>query len=217
MESLIASPEKITRRERILRAAKKLFLQNGYENTSVRQIVDEADTSMGNLYYHFPDKLSILKVICQQFVSILREQTREVHNLSLSPEIGFALDFRIGLINTLEDPKLSQLWLVVRKIPEIYKYSLENKRNRLKTFFGDRFLDDELGFLAIAIQGIADSFYAQKGEGYLSENAVMLSKHIIDYSLRLLGHSPSEIDKVIKEVDKYILERHITTSKYFVY
>jgi AcrR family transcriptional regulator len=199
----------------ILKAAKKLFSEQGYDNTSVRDIVKAADTSMGNLYYYFPNKLTILQTICQGYIDILRGQISQIHALSLPPEVGFALDFKIGYINTLENEKLFPLWLAIRKIPEIHKHSLENKKIRLRTFFGDRFPSEELDILAIAIQGIADSFYEQKGAGNIDESALSPSYKIIDYSLRLLGYSPQGIAVVIEQVESYIQQHQITVGEYF--
>jgi len=203
------------KREAILRAAKKLFMEQGYRNTSVRQIVKEADTSMGNLYFHFKNKLEIVTVISKDFMDILRSQIKQVHDLGFSPEIGFALDFRIGYITTLEDQRLSQLWLVVRNTPPIHQYSLENKRIRLMTFFSDRIKKDELDLLAHAMQGIADSFFEQKKAGTLRVDSVILSNTIIDYSLRLLEFPKSQIKNAIEEVEKYIEAKHISTDAYF--
>ena len=174
------------KRVEIISVAKRLFVENGYENTSVRDIVKEAGTSMGNLYFHFPNKLNILKLVCKEFISILRNKIYKVHAMGLKPEVGFALAFRIGYITTLEDPKLSKFWLEVRNISEIHYFSLENKKIRLKTFFGNRISDAELTFLAAAMQGIADSVYEQKREGNLSGSSSILSNIIIDYCLRLL-------------------------------
>ncbi len=215
MDTFVPVRKASRRREDILRAAKKLFLEKGYEKTSVREIVEEAGTSMGNLYHHFPDKFAILKVLCKGFIDILRNQIAEVQQMSLRPEVAFALDFRVGFITTLEDPKLSQMWLLVRNHPEIHEYSLENKRIRLRTFFGNRFSDEEVNYLAIATQGIADAFFSQKRAGKLVEDASTLSNHIIDYSLRLLGYSQPEIERAIQEAEKYLIEKHIKTAAYF--
>ncbi|MDQ7065445.1 MAG: TetR/AcrR family transcriptional regulator [candidate division KSB1 bacterium] len=209
------SAQHFKKRDEILRAAKKLFLEQGYEKTSVRQIVEEANTSMGNLYHHFPDKWSILKAICKDFVAVLRRQIQVIHGLALRPELGFALDFRIGYLTTLEDPKMSRLWLLVRNFPEIHEYSLENKRVRLKTFFGDRFTEEEYNFLAVAIQGIADSFFALKRQGNLADNSSVLSDYIIDFSLRLLGYSRDEIAMVLKEVNELIKDHPVVTTQFF--
>lgn len=204
-----------TKRNIILRTSRKLFAEKGFENTSVRQIVEAANTSMGNLYFHFPNKMEILKIICKDFVNILRNQIYKIHSMSFRPEVGFALDFRIGYITTLEHPKTSKLWAASQNIPEIHQYSLENKRIRLKTFFCDRISSDEIDLLAIAIQGIADGIFDQKREGNIKGNSAKLSNTIIDYSLRLLGYSKSEIEQVIQEVDDYIKAHHITINRYF--
>ncbi len=202
--------------EDIIKAAKKLFSEQGYENTTVRQIVKEANTSMGNLYFHFPNKLSILKYMCKNYIDILRDQIPKIHELSLPPDVAYTLDLKIGYINTLENPKLFPLWLVIRRIPEIHKYSLTNKKVRLKTFFGDLKSDEELDILAIAIQGITDSFYEQKGEGKFKNSPLKVSDLILDYSLRLLGYSEQEIKNAIQEADKYIEKENITIDEYFL-
>jgi len=49
------------KRNNILRTAKRLFLNQGYNKTTIRQIIKEANTSTGNFY--FPDKLSIYQHI----------------------------------------------------------------------------------------------------------------------------------------------------------
>lgn len=215
MKSAMAVKENYTKREDILKAAFRLFTEKGYEKTSVRQIVEEANTSMGNLYFHFPNKQSILEYICSEFVDELREQIHKIHDLRFSPEVGFALDFKIGYLVTLEDSKFSRIFSIARNTPDIHKHSLENKKIRLKKFFGDRIQPEELDILAIAIQGIADAIFEQKRTGILNINSNKLSNVIIDYSLRLLGFDCVRIQEVIAEIDKYIDEEHITSADYF--
>jgi len=215
MSSSTITKDTQTKREAIIRAAFKLFTEKGYENTSVRQIVDEANTSMGNLYFHFPDKLSILKYICDEFVGVLRKQIDRIHEMNFSPEVGFALDFRIGYLATLEDPTFSHIFTIARSTPEIHQHSLENKKIRLATFFGDRIPSEELDSLAIAMQGIADSFFEQKRNGLLDVSSQKISNTIIEYTLRLLGFEHDRINEVIREVEKYIEKEHITSAEYF--
>jgi AcrR family transcriptional regulator len=204
------------KRETIMQVSRKLFAEKGYEKTSVRELVEAAETSMGNLYFHFPNKLEILKVICKEFVNRLRQQIYKIHEMDFSPETGFALDFKIGYITTLEHPKTSRFWSASRNIPEIHKYSLENKRIRLQTFFGDRLHPGETELLAIAIQGIADGIFEQKRQGRVSGDSPVLSNTIIDYSLRLLGYSAAEITKAITDMDNYIKNNPEIIDRYFL-
>ena len=45
-----------TRREEILQAAKELFLEQGYESTTILRIVDRVVVFSPALYLYFPDK-----------------------------------------------------------------------------------------------------------------------------------------------------------------
>lgn len=49
-------------RTRILDAAQRLFMAQGYEHTSIQNIVDElGDLSKGAIYHHFKSKEAILR------------------------------------------------------------------------------------------------------------------------------------------------------------
>lgn len=203
------------KRDEIIKAALKLFSEIGYENTTVRQIVAEANTSMGNLYFHFQTKQSILEFLCSDFVGGLRKQIQKIHDMNFSPEVGFALDFRIGYLATLEDKTFSKIFAIARNTPKIHQHSLENKRIRLETFFGNNIPAKELDIIAIAIQGIADAIFEQKHNRSLKVDSDKLSNTIVDYSLRLLGYSQFRIQEIIAEVNQYIKENDFTPKEFF--
>ncbi|MFX1452616.1 MAG: TetR/AcrR family transcriptional regulator, partial [Promethearchaeota archaeon] len=48
--------EKEQRREDIIDAAEKLFLTQGFENTTMKQIANEAEYSKGTLYNYYKSK-----------------------------------------------------------------------------------------------------------------------------------------------------------------
>jgi AcrR family transcriptional regulator len=52
--------EKETLKTLILKGAKKLFLEKGIEQTTIRNIADEIDYSVGTVYVYFKDKNAIL-------------------------------------------------------------------------------------------------------------------------------------------------------------
>ncbi len=53
-------------RARILAAARRLFATRGYEATTMQHVVQEAGTSVGNLYFYFPNKDALLKALGEQ-------------------------------------------------------------------------------------------------------------------------------------------------------
>lgn len=58
-------------REQILEAARALFVRCGYEAVTMRDIADRIGYTATALYYHFPDKASLLHELCQRdFLSL---------------------------------------------------------------------------------------------------------------------------------------------------
>ena len=53
-------------RKKILDAAAALFLENGFENTTIMQIVNRADIVKGTFYLHFQTKTELLVVLGRQ-------------------------------------------------------------------------------------------------------------------------------------------------------
>jgi AcrR family transcriptional regulator len=55
-----------TRREEILQAAKELFLEQGYDSTTIRRIADRVGISAPALYLYFTDKEALMLALCDQ-------------------------------------------------------------------------------------------------------------------------------------------------------
>lgn len=53
---------------RILEAAQRLFVEKGYDATSMRDIADDLGTSPGAFYHHFPSKEAVLFSVCSPLV-----------------------------------------------------------------------------------------------------------------------------------------------------
>jgi AcrR family transcriptional regulator len=60
-------------RERILAVANELFIEQGYEGTSLREIADRLDITKAALYYHFRSKDEILTTLLEPFDTLLDE------------------------------------------------------------------------------------------------------------------------------------------------
>lgn len=53
-------------REQILEAARALFVSRGYEAVTMRELADRIGYTATALYYHFPDKASLLHELCRR-------------------------------------------------------------------------------------------------------------------------------------------------------
>ena len=53
------------RKQEILATAEQLFCRNGYEQTSVQDIIDCLHSSKGSFYHHYASKEALLEGICR--------------------------------------------------------------------------------------------------------------------------------------------------------
>ncbi|HRP62410.1 MAG TPA: TetR/AcrR family transcriptional regulator [Phycisphaerales bacterium] len=58
-------------RDRILEAARQLFLAQGYTATGIAQILKHADAKSGSLYYFFPTKEDLLLAVLERYKELL--------------------------------------------------------------------------------------------------------------------------------------------------
>ena len=78
-------PRKNTRntKGRIISAAWKLFYEQGYEDTTVEDIVFESETSKGSFYHYFDGKDALLGTLANVF-----DEKYEELKETMSPELG---------------------------------------------------------------------------------------------------------------------------------
>lgn len=85
--------EKLARKEEIIRAAEKLFLENGFENTSVDDISREAKFTKRTIYQYFANKEDLF------FAVEIKEVKKLNKNLNKAFEEGKTASEKIQLSN----------------------------------------------------------------------------------------------------------------------
>lgn len=70
-----AAPDPVvdSARSRILDEAANLFLQRGYEGTSLRHLAEVVGMKAGSLYYHFSSKDELLTTILERGIEVMHE------------------------------------------------------------------------------------------------------------------------------------------------
>ncbi len=85
------------RRERILAAATRLFADQGFQATTVRQVADAVDVLSGSLYHHFATKEDILAAIVRETVERTRDTARAIAEIPESADLRLARLVRASL------------------------------------------------------------------------------------------------------------------------
>lgn len=92
---------RIGTRDEILATALELFLAQGYDATSLREIAERLDITKAALYYHFPAKEQLVVELTRQFLNDLADllaTARADRSGERSPSRNELLDAYLGLL-----------------------------------------------------------------------------------------------------------------------
>jgi AcrR family transcriptional regulator len=139
-------PKKIPGLEdNILKAAGRLFLTNGYSETSMGQVAAEAGTSVGNLYNYFPAKKDLFLSGRRRWLEGFSEEVAELANQGGDPFVllertlikllsfmgqwgGFLEDF---LAVTARDVSKEELTVLKKEMRNEFRLSVVEKVDSL--------------------------------------------------------------------------------------
>src|ERR1700722_16392883 len=77
------STEAVTLRQRIIDAAGKVFVDEGYQNLSMRRVAQEAGCSQMAMYRHFANKEALTQHLCSQlYTRFAAKMNRELDSVT---------------------------------------------------------------------------------------------------------------------------------------
>lgn len=105
--------KKIETKEKIFKAALSLFLEKGFENTTVEEITEKADVGKGTFFNYFPRKESILIYLGERRMEAIQEAFRETISEDLTIEAILKRIFEILAQENLKEKPLVK-WIVMQ-------------------------------------------------------------------------------------------------------
>jgi AcrR family transcriptional regulator len=114
------SRERQETRERILEAAREMFVELGYEATTMRAIADRIEYTPTAIYHHFRNKEALLSELCAQDFRALATAFQRIGRIE-DPVERLRRAGRTYVEFGLEHPMQYQLMFMTRKPPDIMK------------------------------------------------------------------------------------------------
>lgn len=97
--------EKEELRGQILQAAASLFVEEGFENVSMRKIADRIEYSPATIYLYFKDKAELCQSICVELFDLLCRDLEALQKQKLPPEEMLRQCFRTYIDFGLAHPQ----------------------------------------------------------------------------------------------------------------
>ena len=152
-------------RKKILTACVRLFLEQGYKNTSVSQIVDEAGVARGSYLNLFPTKDKILLDLTETMFGGQFGMARSIADTKLPPVYAYALETAIQLTLTELNENLREIYIEAYSLPETSEYIYLHTTAELKQIFSANFpdySDSDFYEMEIGTAGLMRNYMARK-------------------------------------------------------
>ena len=152
-------------RRKILTVCVRLFLEQGYKNTSVSQIVDEAGVARGSYLNLFPTKDKILLDLTETMFGGQFGMARSIADTKLPPVYAYAVETAIQLTLTELNENLREIYIEAYSLPETSEYIYLHTTAELKQIFSANFpdySDSDFYEMEIGTAGLMRNYMARK-------------------------------------------------------
>lgn len=141
------------------------LLDQGYKNTSVSQIVDEAGVARGSYLNLFPTKDKILLDLTETMFGGQFGMARSIADIKLPPVYAYAVETVIQLTLTELNENLREIYIEAYSLPETSEYIYLHTTAELKQIFSANFpdySDSDFYEMEIGTAGLMRNYMARK-------------------------------------------------------
>ena len=152
-------------KRKILTVCVRLFLEQGYKNTSVSQIVDEAGVARGSYLNLFPTKDKILLDLTETMFGGQFGMARSIADIKLPPVYAYAVETAIQLTLTELNENLREIYIEAYSLPDTSEYIYLHTTAELKQIFSANFpdySDSDFYEMEIGTAGLMRNYMARK-------------------------------------------------------
>lgn len=152
-------------KRRILKISRRLFLEQGYDNTSVRQILNKAGLSTGSLYHFFKNKEELLLGGLHDALMDISRITDKIAVDCREPLLRYALDVALATCEILKHKHVLNLYMAISHNAAVDQEVITIKVNKMKNLLKDlnlHFTDKEIHSRVLAIHGATKALMMAK-------------------------------------------------------
>jgi AcrR family transcriptional regulator len=194
-------------------AACKLFSEQGYEATTLQQIVKEAHTSIGNCYFYFENKEALLLAIAED----LRQEIAQKIDCAIAPlPLGpglFAIAVYVGTLSALERAEVARFALSdahpsLRPLTmALFTARVERAFQAMPPLFSN-WQEATPQMAATAWHGAASHVLEAVIAGRIQDEPTRVARFLSRWNLQALGFSERAVQEGMEALLTYVSERN---------
>lgn len=171
----------LTRLE-IIQVASKMFLTQGYSNTTARMIANELEMSSGNLTFHFPTKEHLLSELVDMMCEFQWRMMEREADEGISSVLAICLELT-AMATMCEDSEIARdFYLSAYSSPLCLERIRKNDAKRAREVFGvfrPDWTDEQYAEAAILVSGVEYATLMTAGDQVSLETRIAGALHNI--------------------------------------
>ncbi len=193
--------EKMSTKNRIIAACVRLFIEQGYYNTTLSQIVKEAGVSFSSFQNFFKTKDGVLLVLTETMFDSQFAAARGIENSNVNPVYIYAAETAIQITLTELNENLRQIYVEAYSNPEAAEYICVRTAKELEVIFekyNPTFTASDFYEVDIGATGVMRNYMARKCDQYFTLEKKL--RRFLTMSLRAYNVPDDEIEGAINFV-----------------
>ncbi len=185
-------------KKRILSVCARLFLEQGYKETTVSQIVEASGVARGSYQNFFHTKDSILMEFVEAMFGGQFDKARIIAGANLPPLYIYAVETAIQLAITELNENLREIYIEAYSLPNTAEYIFLNTTKELKQIFGaylPDYTDSDFYDMEIGSAGLMRGYMARKCDIHFP--LVRKLECFLTASMRVYKVPEQEIENVV--------------------
>jgi hypothetical protein len=204
----------VTKR-RIIRISRRLFLEQGYDKTSVRQILNKSGLSTGTIYHFFKNKEEILLSGLHDALVDISRLTDTIAVECREPLLRYALDVALATCEILKDRHVLNLYKAISQNASVDHAVINIKVNKMKKLLSDvnlHFSDKEIHAKILAIHGATKALMMAAINAQLPVSPEDIYSLIIHMALSEFHIPKKKIEKILLLTSKTIKDDQLSRN-----
>lgn len=185
-------------RKRILSACVRLFIENGYINTTIAEIENEANVSNSTFQNLFRSKSGVLMDLVEFMFSNQFRVAEKLTGKNIKPIFIYAVETSIQLTLTELNENLREIYVEAYTFPQSAEYIYQKTSTALYRIFGQYlpgYTESDFYELEIGTAGIMHSYMAKPCDKYFTLEKKL--QRFLSMSLSAFSVPPEEQKAVL--------------------
>lgn len=205
MSNVKFESEKAELRSKVLHAAATLFLKNGYEKSTVREIADAAGVHVSAMVRAMKTKEHILYEMVQFVLEMQFESAAKlVKGLTEDKILFYSAETTMQLYMAESDERIRELYSVAYSLPDTSSLIMHTITGKLEQIFGEHlpnFETKDFFELEIASGGVMRSFMTVPCDMYFTMERKV--RRFLEATLRIFKVPDEKIEEAVNFVSQF--------------